>query len=57
MPGSVKVVVSDGWHDFPEGSLPCNKVTITFDYIRLRKDVGEIPFDYEMKEQGYSNED
>jgi hypothetical protein len=46
-------MVKDGWCDFPEGSLPSQTVTIQFDYIRLRKDKGEIPFDREMKEQGY----
>jgi len=54
MPGSVKVMVQDSWYDFPEGSLPSQKVTITFDYIRIHKDKGEIPFDREMKEQGFS---
>ena len=53
MPGSLRVMVKDGWCDFPEGSLPSQTVKIQFDYIRLRKDKGEIPFDREMKEQGY----
>ena len=54
MPGTIKVMVKDTWYDVPEGSLPSQRVTITFDYIRIRKDKGEIPFDREMKEQGFS---
>ena len=50
---SIDVKVKDDWHRFSEGSLPCQRVTVTFDFIRLDKERGEIPFDRELKENGY----
>ena len=53
MDDSIEVNVKDDWHKFPEGMLPCQKVTITFDFIRLLTDKGEIPFDKELICNGY----
>lgn len=50
---SIEVKVKDDWHKFHEGLLPCQKVTITFDFIRLLTDKGEIPFDKELINNGY----
>lgn len=50
---SIEVRVKDSWHRFPSGNLPCQKVTISFDFCRLYSDKGEKPFDRELQNAGY----
>lgn len=51
--GTIKVHVKDAFTEFPSGLLPCQKVTISFDYCRLRTDKGEIKFDRELEQNGW----
>ena len=51
--GTVKVDVVDSMHDFSSGSLPCQKVTVSFDFCQIDVNQGERPFDEEIKKKGF----
>lgn len=51
--GTIKVHVKDSFHEFPSGYLPCQKVTVSFDYCRLDQKKGEGKFDKELMANGW----
>lgn len=50
---TIQVTVKDDWKETQLGLLPCQRVSISFEYMHITTDQGEIPFDKNLVNNGY----